>query len=178
MTEDASDRLGRPARIGLAGFGLVVLLAALPVGFFCLLFAGYSVGGGHGVTPRPIDWAVASSLLALALLMLALGVAGLICVDRKRLRIAAGIAALLTADGALALAFLNLSHQRPERPPAGVTVYPDVETARRAYGLPEQPAANAVGTAGGETLSIACSPVTGKSVSSRSGDGQGGARKP
>jgi hypothetical protein len=166
VTEEASERPGRYARFALAGFGLVALLAAVPVGFYCLIFATVSVAGWHGVTPRPIDWAVGLSLFVFPLLLLALGGFSLACVNRRRLIVVAALAAALIVDGGLALRFLYLSSHR-HRPPAGVTAYPDVESARRAQGFPPEPWSKAAPGAGPETHSIACSPTTGRCVSSR-----------
>ena len=137
--EEAPERLGPWPRFALIGFGLVVLAAALPVGFYCLVFAAFWVAPGHGVTPEPVDWAGGLALAAVPLLMLALAGFSLLGTSWKRLAIAAGLAAALVADAGLALWLLHLTGRPEEGPPAGMTVYPDEESARKAYGMPEGP---------------------------------------
>jgi hypothetical protein len=165
VADEAPARLGSGARLSLAGFGLAALVAAVPVGFYCLILAGVLLGGWHGVTPRPVDRAAGLTLLAIPLLLLPLAGFSLACVDRRRLIVVASLAAALIADGALALGFLYLG-SHGHRPPAGVTVYPDVESAEAARkGSPREPSANAVATGGPQTGSVACSPATGKCMS-------------
>lgn len=135
--EEAPERLGPWARSALIGFGLVLLVAALPVGFYCLVFAAFWVAPGHGVTPQPIDWAGGLSLFAVPLLMLALAGFGLFCSTWRRLLLVGCLAAALAVDVGLALWFLHLTTRPREGPPAGMTVYPDEESARKAYGFPQ-----------------------------------------
>lgn len=137
--EEAPERLGPWGRWALVGFGLVVLAAAVPVGFYGLVLAAFWVAPGHGVTPGPVDWAGGLALAALPLLMLALAGFSLLGTTRRRLAIAAGLAAALVADAGLALWLLHLAGRPDDGPPAGMTVYRDEESARKAYGMPQGP---------------------------------------
>ena len=110
MTQEPAPALGRPARLGLIALGAASLLAAVPVGFFALVFGGVRISGWHGTTPEPEDWAVALTLLGLPVLLLALGAAALACVNRRRLRIVAIAAAALVIDLGLSLASLDWAH--------------------------------------------------------------------
>jgi hypothetical protein len=154
---------GRFARAAFATFGVAVLLAAVPIGFYGLMLAAVLVGGWHGVTPRPVDWAAGLALLAFPLLMLALAAASLLRSTGRRLVPVAALVAALAFDGGVGLYFLHLGGQ-PEPPSSAVTTYPDVESAEAARkGLAPGPSAKAVG--GPQTVSVACSPVTGKCAS-------------
>lgn len=135
--EEAPERLGPWPRSALIGFGLVVLIAALPVGFYCLVFAAFWVAPGHGVTPRPVDWSGGLALTAVPLLMLALAGFSLLGTTWKRLAIAGCLAGALVVDVALALGFLHLANRPKDGPPAGMKVYPDEDSARKAYGFPQ-----------------------------------------
>ena len=142
MDEAPPERLGPYARFGMIGLGLAALAAAVPAGFVGLVLGGISIGGWHGVTPRPVDWTVGLSLLTLPLLLLALGAFSLACTTPRRGRIVAALAAAVAVDGSIALYSLALS-ARAGSPASGVTTYPDVESARKAYGWPPDPAFNA-----------------------------------
>ena len=135
--EEAPERLGPWPRSALIGFGLVVLVAAMPIGFYGLVFAAFWVAPGHGVTPRPIDWAGGLALFALAPLMLALAGFSLLCRTWRRRALVGCLAAALAADAGLALWFLHLTSRPRDGPPAGMTVYPDEDSARKASGFPE-----------------------------------------
>ncbi len=137
--QEAPERLGPWARSALIGFGLALLAAAAWVGLYCLVFGSVYLFGGHGSTPRPIDRAVGLALLAVPPLMLALAGFSLLCSTRRRLAVVAALAAALIADAALAAAFLHLANRPENRRPAGLTIYPDEESARKAYGFPAEP---------------------------------------
>lgn len=137
LTEEAPERLGPWARSALAGFGVVVLIAAIWVGLYCLVFASVYMFGGHGSTPRAIDRAVAVALLAFPLLMLAVAGFSLFCTTWRRLAIVGALAGALIVDLGLGLWFLHLANRPREGLPAGMKVYPDEDSARKAYGFPE-----------------------------------------
>jgi hypothetical protein len=168
LADEVPERLAPYIRFALAGFGVLALLAAAPVGFYSLIVAGALVGGWHGVTPRAIDWAAGLSLFAFPLLLLALAGFSLVCTNRRRLIVVASVAAAVLVDGGLALRFLNLGDHRDHGPSCCVTTYPDVESAEAARkGLPPPAAAKAAAVGGPETVSVACSPVTGRCVSGK-----------
>lgn len=135
--EESPERLGPWLRSALIGFGLVVLIAAIPVGFYCMVFAAFWVAPGHGVTPEAIDWAGGLSLFAVAPLMLALAGSSLLCRTSRRLALVGCLAAALVVDAGLAWWCLHLTSRPKAGPPAGMTVYPDEESARKAHGFPE-----------------------------------------
>lgn len=139
--EEAAERLGPWPRFALMGLGLALLVAAVPVGFYCTVLAAFWVAPGHGVTPRPIDWAGGLSLFAFPLLMLALAGFSLFCTTWRRLAVVGWLAAALVAEAGLALWISDLAGRRDD-PPAGVTHYPDEESARKAHGSPQVPGTN------------------------------------
>ena len=137
-TEEAPERLGPWLRSALAGFGLVVLIAAVWAGLYFLVFGAVYLFGGHGTAaPPPIDRAAGLSLLAVPALMLALAGFCLFCTTWRRLAVVGCLAAALVADAGLALGFLHLANRPGEGRPAGMKVYPDEDSASKAHGFPE-----------------------------------------
>lgn len=164
--EEAPERLGPWARSALIGFGLVVLIAALPVGFYGLVLAAFIMAPGHGVTPEAIDWAAGLSLFVFPLLMLALAGFSLACTTWRRLAVVGALLGALVVEGGLALWLLHLG-SRSDDPPSGITRYPDVESAKKAM-EPPGASAGAKGPQRPQPHAIDCSPATGKCVETRS----------
>ena len=131
MTDDeAPERLGSWLRSALAGFGLLVLIAAVWAGLYFLVFGAVYLFGGHGSTSRPIERAAGLSLLTVPPLMLALAGFSLLCTTWRRLAVVGCLAAALVVDAGLALGFLHLANRPREGRPAGMKLYPDEELPR------------------------------------------------
>ncbi|HEY6048109.1 MAG TPA: hypothetical protein VIV07_03585, partial [Sphingomicrobium sp.] len=90
------DRLSSGARVALLVFGAVLIAAAWPVGFLAAVIAG----GGHS-SPfghSPAEAVLGTAMLAVAVLMIALGTACLAATNLRRLRIAGLVGLLFPLD--------------------------------------------------------------------------------
>jgi hypothetical protein len=94
----------------LVGIGLIVL--SLPIGFVCLVIAS----GGHGdpFKGSVIDVAVALEMIAVPLLLIAVGITCVVCTNRWRLPLLAALTLALGLD--LLLAFLTMTLSAGEAP--------------------------------------------------------------
>jgi hypothetical protein len=103
----ASPALTRPVRVTLGLVGLTLLALSLPIGFVCLVIAS----GGHGnpFKGSAIDVAVALELIAVPVLLIAVGIASLVCTNHWRLRLVAALALALGLDLLLVIVTMRLS---------------------------------------------------------------------
>ena len=105
LSISASPPLTRRVRVTLGLVGLTLLASSLPIGFVCLVIAS----GGYGDPFRgsAIDVAVALQMIAVPVLLVAVGITSLVSTNRWRLRLVAALALALGLD--LLLAFLTMS---------------------------------------------------------------------
>jgi hypothetical protein len=97
-----STPLGRGARFGLVAGGVALVAAALGLGYVLLIEV--VVGLFEPVHLTPLEAAFVAAELALPVLLLALGLAALVCTDRARLRRLGFVALAAAADLGLAVA--------------------------------------------------------------------------
>jgi hypothetical protein len=107
LSISASPPLTRRIRVTLLLVGLVLLGLSLPIGFLCLVIAS----GGHGnpFEGSVIDVAVALEMIAVPLLLGAVGIACVMCTNRWRLRLVAALTFALGLDVLLVLLTMKLS---------------------------------------------------------------------
>lgn len=113
--DEPPPKFGLGLRVPLVGFGILSIGAALPLVFVILIF----LGGGHGNPFGPgiwSDWVFRVALLGIPALLIALGLASLLCVNRCGLRRMAVIGALIPTLMLVAMAAAAYSNSaRKER---------------------------------------------------------------
>ena len=145
ISTEREARLRPLARSGMLLLGAILLLTAWPVGYLAAVISG----GGHG---SPFDGSTTeaiwgAAMLAIPLLMIAVGIACLAATNRRRLKFAGAVALLIPLDIAVAIGSLQLL-MRTEPPPV-------------AYPVGRPPAdlgtMNAIAATGPTHVAIACS---------------------